>query len=249
MITMGGTMSHLASSGTFDIPMITMESTAIYVSTSKGTFIIPMPIFGAESYPFSMGTFHIPMLQMMDVAPYHSYGSMILPTPELEGYARLTPVSPIYRGVVMNLINQAISTYSNYPFNSLAYYNKKYLGATSSGIYVLDTDNDNGANINAHIKTGPMDLGEKLVKHIRDVWITHRTDGRLAIVFSVDEDDTGGVERVTQLVGEELQEEKVKVPRGLKGRYYTMEFKNISGADFDLDSLEVMVDILGGKKR
>ena len=149
----------------------------------------------------------------------------------------------------MNLFNQSISTYTNYPFNSLAYYNSKYLGAISTGIYELGGDTDNGSIINSTIKTGPMDFGTKNKKHARDLWLTHRTDGRISVTISTDEDATTEVERRTQIVSDELHEEKLKVPRGLKGRYYTFEVKNLSGADFDLDSISVMVDVLGGKRR
>lgn len=187
---------------------------------------------------------------MFDVAPLESYGTFAFPHEEFEGYAEVTTTTDIYRGIVINLLNQAISTYSNYPFNSLAYFNGKYLGATDIGIYSLSGSHDKGRNINSKIKTGPMDFGKKQVKYIRDVWLTHRTDGHLTLVFSVDEDNSTEVERQTVLVNpNELQEEKVKVPRGLKGRYYTIELKNLSGADFDIDALEVMVDVLGGKKR
>jgi len=187
---------------------------------------------------------------MFDIAPYESYGIFVFPHQEFEGYAESTVITNIYRGIVMNLLNQVISTYSNYPFNSLAYFNGKYLGATDAGIYVLNGNHDNGRNINSKFKTGPMDFGSKQIKYIRDVWVTHRTDGHLALVFSVDEDNSTEVERQTILVNAtELQEEKIKVPRGLKGRYYTIELKNLSGADFDIDKLEVMVDVLGGRKR
>jgi len=148
----------------------------------------------------------------------------------------------------MNLVNQVISTYSEYPFNSLAYFNGKYLGATDTGIHVLSGDTDAGGSINSTIKTGPMDFGIKQTKWIRDVWLTYRTDGNLALIFSTDEDTTTEVQRNTAVISEELQEEKIKVPRGLKGRYYTIELKNLAGADFDLDKMEIMVDVTGNKR-
>lgn len=145
----------------------------------------------------------------------------------------------------MNLLNQAISTYTSYPFNSIAYFNGRYLGATDTKIYVLSGDLDNATAISSTIKTGPMDFGEKFTKYIRDVWLTYRSDGTLALVFSVDEDVTTEVERDTVLTGSEIREEKLKVPRGLKGRYWTIELKNLLGADFDIDKLSAMVDVIG----
>lgn len=198
----------------------------------------------------SSGIFNFPMMIMVDGSPYHSRGSFTMPLLIMEGTSRSIPITVIYRGVVMNLFNQAISTYSNYPFNSLAYFNGRYLGATDSGIYILQGNHDNDRNILSKIKTGPMDFGKKFLKYIRDVWLTYRTDGHLGLVLSVDEDNSTEVERITILVNPtELQEEKIKVPRGLKGRYYTIELKNKSGADFNIDNLEIMVDVITGKKR
>ena len=145
----------------------------------------------------------------------------------------------------MNLFNQAIATYSSYEFNSIANFNGRYLGATGTKIYSLVGDTDKGTQIDSTIKTGPMDFGSKQTKYIRDVWLTYRTDDHLALVFSVDEDASTEVQRDTVQTSEELQEEKIKVPRGLKGRYWTIELKNLLGADFDIDKLEVMVDVLG----
>ena len=148
----------------------------------------------------------------------------------------------------MNLANQAISTYSSYSFNSIAYFNGRYLGATSTNIYVLSGDLDDTTAISSSIKTGPMDFGEKFTKYIRDVWLTYRSDGVLTLVFSTDEDTTTEVERDTVETATYITEEKLKVPRGLKGRYWTVELKNKSGSDFDIDKLSAMVDVIGKKR-
>lgn len=148
----------------------------------------------------------------------------------------------------MNLANQAISTYSSYSFNSLAYFNGIYLGATSTGIYPLSGDLDGATAISSSIKTGPMDFGEKFTKYIRDVWLTYRSDGVLTLVFSIDEDATTEVERDTVETATYITEEKLKVPRGLRGRYWTIELKNKLGADFDIDKLSAMVDVIGKKR-
>ena len=110
---------------------------------------------------------------------------------------------------------------------------------------MLEGDTDNTTQIDSKIKTGPMDFGRKQTKWIRDVWMTYRTDGHMEFVFSTDEDTTTEVQRDTVTISEILQEEKIKVPRGLKGRYWTVELKNLLGADFDIDNWEVMVDITG----
>ena len=144
----------------------------------------------------------------------------------------------------MNLSNQAISTYSNYNFNSIACFNGTYLGATDTGIYPLSGDTDNGTDIDSKIKTGSMDFGENIIKYISDVWITHRTDGYLTLVIFVNEDPNISFEKQTYIVSDKIREEWIKPPLGLRGRFYTVELKNLSGADFDVDSLSLLVELI-----
>jgi hypothetical protein len=71
------------------------------------------------------------------------------------------------------------------------------------------------------------------------------------LIIVVDEDDDHPVScDPTELVGEEIHEERVKVPRGVRNaRYYTIELQNLSGADFDLDSMSFVVEAIRRKVR
>ena len=149
----------------------------------------------------------------------------------------------------MNLFNQVISTYSNFNFNSIACFNGTYLGATDTGIYPLGGKTDNGNDIDSDIKSGSMDFGDTLIKYLRDAWLTHRTDGNLKLRVWVDEDTTFIIEERTSIISNQIHEERLKPPRGLKGRFYTIELKNISGADFDIDSLNLLVESIRRKVR
>ena len=149
----------------------------------------------------------------------------------------------------MNLANQAISTYSNYNFNSIVCFNGTYFGATDTGIYPLGGDTDNGTYIDSSIKTGSMDFGDTTIKYARDVWITFRSDGNLTLVIFVDEDTTTTIQKQTTIVSDTIIEERLKLPRGLRGRFYTVELNNLSGADFDIDSLNLLVESVRRKVR
>ncbi len=149
----------------------------------------------------------------------------------------------------MNLLNQAISTYINYNFNSIACFNGIYYGATDTGIHYLTGDTDNGADIDSKIKTGSMDFGDTLIKYAGDVWITFRSDGYLTLKILVDEDATAPVQKQTTIISSTIVEERLKLPRGLRGRFYTIELKNFAGSDFDIDSLNLLVESIRRKAR
>lgn len=148
----------------------------------------------------------------------------------------------------MNVANESTGTYSGWSFNSFAYWNGVYLGATSSGIYALGGDYDDTATISATIEQGPIDFGKTRQTYLRDVWMTYRTDGYMRFTFSVDEDTSTEVTRDTQITSDRMEEEKIKVPRGLLGRYFTIKLQNLSGADFDIDAMSMMVDVTEPKR-
>lgn len=190
----------------------------------------------------------LPILLINEVTPM-GFGSYDLPLILLEGSGRAIPVTEIFKGIVTNLSNEAISTYSNFPFNSLAYFNKNYMGATSTGIHVLGGDTDNGMYIISKAKTGPQDFGEAFIKRLRETWLSYRSDGYIYLVVWVDEKDTG-YERRTEIPGGELiHKERIKLPRGIKGTYYAFEMRNANGSDFDIAGLHVMVEAITRRSR
>ena len=237
-----GTSFTSSSSGEFNFPTPTFQGTSPTSFHSNGQFVFPVIRYAGTSHTGSIGSFVFPMIHMSSIAPDHSIGQFNFSLMAYSGYGRLLPISRQFLGIVMNLVNQAISTRTNFPFNSLAKHKGKYYGATHDAIYLLEGVDDNGTPINAHLKTGSMDFGEQLIKYARDIWITHRTDGHLALVIYVDEDNATLIEKDTQIVSDEIREERLKPPRGLRGRFYTIELSNILGANFDMDSFSILVE-------
>ncbi len=73
--------------------------------------------------------------------------------------------------------------------------------------------------------------------------------GTLRLRIYVDEDSTTTIEERTTIVNSNMTEERLKPPRGLRGRFYTVELKNVAGADFDIDSLSMLVESIKRKVR
>ena len=124
------------------------------------------------------------------------------------------------------------------------------LGATSTGIRVLGASaNDEGTAISSNFKTGSTDFGDSFMKYLREIWLAFRAGGVLKFTFSKDEDATTEVEKNTTLVDTKIMEERLKVPRGLRGRFFTIEGENIAGVDFDINSLSMLVESIKRKVR
>jgi len=149
----------------------------------------------------------------------------------------------------MNLFNQGISTYNNWNFNSICYFNGNYYGATDTDIYQLGGDKDNGSDIDVQIQSGSMDFGDTFMKYLKEFWVTHRTGGKLRLRIWKDEDTSLTIDKQTVIEDTKIQEERVKMPAGLKGRFYTFLLKNIAGADFDIDNMSMLVESIKRKIR
>lgn len=251
VFSLEGTGEARSGIGVFQTPLPVIAGTGLVSTSGAGQFILPMLKLtnAVTGGVYGSGVFTLPQFILFDIGLGHGIGLFHLPIPLQAGFGYIIPIST-YRGVAMNISNQAISTYSNFRFNSLAYFDGKYFGANENGIYVLGGDTDNGMRIQSKLKTGPLNFGDAIIKNLRNIWLTYRSDGHLMLVILVDEDEDHPVDvGQTQLVSDEILEERLKVARGARGRFYTIELQNVSGADFDLDSLSFVVEAIRRKVR
>ena len=63
------------------------------------------------------------------------------------------------------------SIYTGYNFNSYTMYRNRYYGAKHDGIYLLEGETDDGAEIHSGVRVGPTNFGVMAPKHIRAVYI------------------------------------------------------------------------------
>lgn len=246
ILSITGTGIYSERFGIFQVPLPVISATGLTGALGNGSFVIPKFILSGIYGPRGTGIFVIPILDIRS-SPYAIFQ---LPVLDISGLGTLVPISRIYQGVVMNILNKAISIYANFDFNSLAYFDGKYFGANENGLYLLGGNNDNGIQIQSKIKTGPLNFGNDFIKYIRDIWLTYRSDGHLAVVLLVDEDENNpSGDLITTLASNGVHEERITGPKGMRGRYYTIELKNKSGSDFDLDSINFLVEAIRRKKR
>jgi len=69
----------------------------------------------------------------------------------------------------------------------------------------------------------------------------------LVLIVKGDEDDVH--EYPIVIIDSKIHEERVKIARGLRNRFYQFGIKNVDGADFEIDSIRIMVDGIPAKKR
>lgn len=160
-------------------------------------------------------------------------------------------IAYVHKAIVMNLKNFAVAEYKNFNFDSVVYFNGKFLGLNSQGIFLLEGNNDLGQLIQARVKSGTEDFGKKAITIPREAWAAYRSDfgeGALQLDIRVDEKTDLFPARFGGN-GNSLKEHRSKLGRGIKARFFTWDLKNVSGSWFNLESLRILGDIIKRKTR
>lgn len=150
--------------------------------------------------------------------------------------------------VIMNLQNKAVTQYSNFDFNSFCKIGDNFLAASDAGLFSLEGDNDNGADIDAEFELVTTDFGIANLKRLRSIYVGGQADGDTALTVK---DDEGNAREYPNPLFKDGQQTgmKVSVGRNGIGRYWSIGVKNVDGADFSVDSIEVLPIVLGKKPR
>lgn len=153
-------------------------------------------------------------------------------------FVRLNISGEVVTGWVLNTQNNAASEYQGLAFNSLCKLGTRYFGATESGIYEMTGTKDAGLDIATYIQTGLMDFGSSLEKSVPYAYLGCDAEGRVALGVSVSEkasvrqywyEITSDNEAVNNL--------KVPIGKGLKGRYWKFEIASDALQSFDAVTL------------
>jgi hypothetical protein len=145
---------------------------------------------------------------------------------------------------VLNTQSGGLTNYDNYGFTSLAFHDGVLYGTSHEGLFAINADDDAGRDINALRKGGFLDFNRENKKRISDIY-TGYTGGPLEC-----EVETYDKEVYTYPMEfrdfETPHNSRIKPGRGLSSRYWRFGFRNVSGADFQIQDITVK---LGMSKR
>jgi hypothetical protein len=152
------------------------------------------------------------------------------------------------QGWVMNTEGaMPVSEYDNYTFNSLAYGPDQMLGCTDQGLYILEGDDDAGTDIDAEVTSLMLDFATSKLKRMSTAYLGYTSDGQLLLKVRSVEQGTYA-ERWYEGRNPSAQptpgENRMKIGKGLRSRYWTFELVNIDGSDFELDKVELYPVVL-----
>jgi len=128
-----------------------------------------------------------------------------------------------------------------FPFDHIVRMGAKYFGVGPDGIYELGGNDYNGELIVADIHTALDDFGQPTEKRPRSLFVSGRIGTDLRASVEVDETGPGDRHQVSVQNGKAHQH-RAMLPRGIKGRYFSVGLTNMDGEDFQIDDIAPEID-------
>ena len=156
--------------------------------------------------------------------------------------------------LLLNTHNFAASQFFNHQANSATYFNGELLFATSEGLFKSAGDNDGyetvgeeqaPVKIDAHIAPPTSDFGYRGQKSPRSLVLGGDFDGQMQVSLTDESGTTQGY------VSEDMDGAdgiKVALRTDQRSRYMKFKIANVDGADFSLDTAD-LVFIPGPERR
>lgn len=145
----------------------------------------------------------------------------------------LSPGAETFTTWAINTRTAAVTEYTNYEFNGFFQLRNRYFATSSTGLYDLTGDTDNGAAIISAIKSGLIQFGGTKFAGFKNAYIALRGEGTYYLKL-----ETGTGETYTYKIDARSQRTtKIHMGKGIRARYISYELTN-SGQDFELDTLE-----------
>lgn len=237
------------------IPAIRLAATAIQSIIGDLSAQIPAIRLVASGYDNPLGTFAvaIPAIKLSATASADILGvlekaigavklsasaywqgtnsaTLTIPAVRLTGQARAATIVAL----CLNTKNFGLTKYTNYAYNSLCVFNGNLVGAKRTGIYELTGTNDDGTDIPWKIRTGKLDMGTSAMRFI---WLSGTVSGDIKLI--VETSDGTQYEYDAEPVSENEDEIRVKVGKGLRPKYATIELQNEADQTITLDKMQV----------
>lgn len=152
-------------------------------------------------------------------------------------------------GIEMNLARAAPTQMLDYNFNSMCWFNQKWIGANEDGLHALDVRDAAGVDVPDALFELPMsDFGIQGRKRLMFVWVYYEAAGDLLLTITPDDGASFTCPLPARLGGNrQTMARRVPVDRTCSGYYFSIRIENVAGCDFSIDRIEVAVADRVGK--
>lgn len=137
----------------------------------------------------------------------------------------------------INTRTSSVTEYQNFAFSSFAQMGRKFIAASSSGVYELDGEQDPGAaNIMTAMRSGFFAPNGSKFTSFRNIYVGMRTQDN-SKEFILKLHDSYGREYIYLFRPEQNATTKINTGKGLRARFFAFELIT-PGPDFDLSFIE-----------
>jgi len=157
-------------------------------------------------------------------------GVLTIPAVSLVSSARAATIIAL----CLNTKNFGLTKYTSYDYNSLCIFNGKLIGTKRTGVYELEGTDDDGESISWKIRTPKLDMKTHKMRY---AWLSGKASGDIKLV--VETPDGTRYEYDAEPVAEDEDEMKIKVGKGIGGRYLILELMNEGDQTITLDKWQV----------
>lgn len=144
-------------------------------------------------------------------------------------------------GWVVNTETSAAGEYRSFNFNSFTSFNGEYYAASDEGVFRLGGDTDDGAAIEAWIRTGMSNFGTGLLKKSSEMFVAMVGGTLMLKVITSPDAGSAKTERYYRMEpwsGTSGRQRRFKIGQGVQSVYWQFELHNVDGADFTIDTIE-----------
>lgn len=138
----------------------------------------------------------------------------------------------------INMTTNATTEYDNFTPNSMCLgHDGAYYFMDSTGLYRLGGDDDDGDPIECMLGLGLSDLGSSLKKRLRAIYLAVVSPEPMLVRLQEGQEQ---YELLAEGASDELEQQKVKVPRGARANFFGFEVYNTGGSEVYLSEVEVI---------
>jgi len=221
----------ILSSARTNLPIL--SSTVIHLTGELSSSVANLPMLISTGQVALIGATTGSVVVILPMLKSSSYGNII---PQVR-----------YRVFTLNLKNMGLSEYDAYNYTGICKFKDKYYGVKpgNQGIYLLEGADDNGTPISSIVETGRDMFRTRGLKYITDAFITMKASGEYVLTL-IDKD---GNEYDYPLTSRVLTMETCKTDtgKGKRSQAWGFKFKNIAGAKFEVESIEL--NVIESRKR
>lgn len=143
----------------------------------------------------------------------------------------------MYQTVCINLSNNAATQFINHGFESCAFFDGKLFFCGQDGIFQSKGNLDNTNFINSEVKLPINDLGYHGRKRPRSLYIEGKFSGQMLFEIT---DEYGVTQEYYSNEMDEYTGCKIPLRHDQKSRYFIITIKNVDGADFVIDKIDIV---------